>query len=204
VGGVRAAAEAAGALLADELNVRTVATSADEAAFCAVSVKPNFQTLRQRCPGKIKEIGPVVQKWGFAEVGRLESGGTIEVVGEQIGLADLILARTPTPGAATASEGAVTVVLDTQLTPELERDGLANEATSLVQQARKNAGLEVSDRIRVVWHSPDAAVQAAIREHAARIAEEVLAVELVEEATASDAERVEINGKPIAFTIARA
>ncbi|HYE06557.1 MAG TPA: isoleucine--tRNA ligase [Planctomycetota bacterium] len=200
---VRAAAEASGALIADEVNVKAVQTSPDEAAFCAIAVKPNFQTLRARAGAKLKEIGPVVQTWGFAEVTRLEAGEAIDVAGVAIVIGDVLLARTPAPGAATASAGAVTVVLDTALTPELEREGLANEFTSVVQQARKSANLDVSDRIRLVWHSPDAAVQQALREHASAIADEVLAVAFVEEATASDAERSEINGRPIAFTIAR-
>ncbi|MBA3847163.1 MAG: isoleucine--tRNA ligase, partial [Planctomycetes bacterium] len=156
---VRAAAEASRALIADELNVKAIATSADEAAFCAIGVKPNFKNLAARAGAKLKEIGPIVQKWGFAEVTRLEAGEAIDVAGVAIVIGDVLLARTPAPGAATASEGAVTVVLDTALTPELEREGLANEFTSIVQQARKSANLDVSDRIRVVWHSPDGAVQ---------------------------------------------
>ena len=72
----------------------------------------------------------------------------------------------------------------------------------MLQQARKNAGLEVSDRIRVGFDSPDADVVAAIERHKSSIADEVLAVEF--ERRAGAAKAAELNGKPVRYSIAKA
>src|SRR5258708_40300405 len=124
---------------------------------------------------------------------------TREVAGVPIVLADVLLTLVPTPGSVVASSGPVTVVLDPKLTPDLVQEGIAREFNSVLQQARKNAGLQVSDRIRVRFQSSDEAVSSAIRRHKASIAEEVLAVEFAE----SDAceESAELNGRSIQYTI---
>ncbi|MBA3707397.1 MAG: isoleucine--tRNA ligase [Planctomycetes bacterium] len=201
---VRAAAERYAALIRDELNVKQVVTSPDEASFCSISVKPNFKELRARAGAKLKDIGVALASWGHAEVARIEGGERIEVAGEPLALSDLLLQRIPVPGSVVASEGAVTVVLDTQLTPELTREGLARELTSVLQQARKAAGLDVSDRISVRWMSPDPEVVAAITAHAAVIAEEVLATSFAAESSlAADAATADLNGVAVRYVIAR-
>jgi isoleucyl-tRNA synthetase len=77
-----------------------------------------------------------------------------------------------------------TVALDLELTPDLVRAGLAREAVRLVQEARKRAGLEVSDRIRLWWQAEGETAEA-VRAHAGLVADEVLAVE-VEESTPAE------------------
>ena len=64
---------------------------------------------------------------------------------------DLVVTETPREGWTVASGGGLTVALDLTLTPELERAGLVREVVRLVQEARKNTGLEVSDRIELWW-----------------------------------------------------
>jgi len=201
--GVRAAAEAAAALIADELNVKAVSTDADEQRFCAVSVKPNFQVLRARAGAKLKEIGAALTSWSHAEVAPLEAGGTVEVAGVALTLADLLLTRTTTAGGAIASDGTITVALDTALTPELLREGHAREFISVLQQARKAAGFDVSDRIVVVWHSADAELATALREYAAIVAAEVLALGFTEDPALTDATVAEINGKAVRVHLAK-
>jgi len=105
------------------------------------------------------------------------------------------------PGRAIASEGQVTLVLDTALTPELVEEGLAREFVSVLQQARKGQGLEVSDRVRVAFDG-EADVVAAIAKHASAISEDVLAVELRRDAAAATVET--INGKPVRYSLERA
>ncbi|MCK6487852.1 MAG: isoleucine--tRNA ligase [Planctomycetes bacterium] len=200
-GAVRAAAEHQAATLADELNVKAVAVSADEAAVVSVAVKPNLKLLGKRCGPKLKAIAAALAAWGHPEVARLEAGEPIVIEGEAITAADLLLTRTPVAGAVVASAGAVTVVLDTALTPALVREGLARELISALQQARKDAGLEVSDRIRVGWDSADGELAAAVAEHAATIAREVLAVALER---APGGAVVQLNGRDLAFTITKA
>jgi isoleucyl-tRNA synthetase len=199
---VRQAALAGAALVGEQLNVKAVETSADEAAFCSIGVKPNFAVLKERAAPKLKDIGKALAGFGFAEVSRLEAGETLEVAGERIGLGDVLLARTPVSGKAVATEGDVTVVLDTALTDELVDEGIARELNSVLQQARKTAGLDVSDRVRVDWDSGDASVVRAVERHAKWLGEEVLAVQLTRDEKA--ATEASLNGKPVRFTLTKA
>ena len=198
---VREAALAGAALVREQLNVKAVATSSDEAAFCSIGVKPNFVVLKERAASKLKDIGKALASFGFPEVSRLETGETIEVAGEQIALADVLLARTPVPGKAVATEGDVTVVLETALSEELILEGVARELNSVLQQARKALGLEVSDRVRIAWDSADPSVVRAVEQHAAWLAEEVLAVEFGKNGSA--ATEASLNGKPVRYTLAK-
>jgi isoleucyl-tRNA synthetase len=198
---VREAALAGAALVGEQLNVKAVETSADEAAFCSIGVKPNFAVLKERAAPKLKDIGKALAAFGFPEVSRLEAGETIEVAGERIGLGDVLLARTPVSGKAVATEGDVTVVLDTSLTDELVDEGVARELNSVLQQARKTAGLDVSDRVRVAWDGDEAVVRA-IERHAKWLGEEVLAVEFRRDEKA--ATEASLNGKPVRFTLTKA
>ncbi|HKO91235.1 MAG TPA: DUF5915 domain-containing protein, partial [Polyangiaceae bacterium] len=172
---LRAMALASQALIQDELNIKSLSAEADESSFTSITVKPNFKTLGKRCGPKLKSIGAELAQWGFEQVAELERGGQIEVSGEAISLADVVLQRSALGGAVVATNGDLTVVLDTQLDPALKREGIAREFVSVLQNARKQAGLEVSDRIRVSWSSPEPEVREAFSEHAAIVAREVLA-----------------------------
>ena len=79
-----------------------------------------------------------------------------------------------------ATNGDLTVVLDTQLDADLKREGIAREFISVLQNARKQAGLEVSDRILVQWQSAEPEVREALAEHAGIVAREVLATTFAE------------------------
>jgi isoleucyl-tRNA synthetase len=188
-------------LIREELNVKTVETSPDEASFCSLTLKPNFPSLKGRAGPKLKEIGQGLASWSFGELARLEAGESLPLAGEAITLADVLSQRKPVPGRAIASEGQVTLVLDTALTPELVEEGLAREFVSVLQQARKTQGLDVSDRVRVVFDG-DADVVLAISKHTAAIAEEVLALDLRRDTAATTAES--INGRPVRYTLERA
>lgn len=166
---------AAAELLESELNVKAVSVEADESAFATVSVKPNFKTLGKRCGPKLKEIGPELARWGFDEVARLEAGESIVVAGEPITLEDVLLQRAVRGDAATATNGEYTVVLDIVLDDVLLREGLARDAVNLWNNARKEAGFAVSDRIRVRWVCEDREVARVLEEHADLIAREILA-----------------------------
>jgi isoleucyl-tRNA synthetase len=197
----RAALDSAG-LLRDELNVKEIATSDDEASFCSLSVKPNFANLKARAGSKLKEIGQGLSAYGFAEVSRLEAGETLPLAGEQIALADVLLVRKPASGQAVASDADVTLALETNLTPELVLEGLSREFVSVLQQARKSLGLEVSDRVSVAWDSEHPEVVQAIERHAPVLRDEVLVVRLARDPNAEKSET--LNGRPVRFRLEKA
>jgi isoleucyl-tRNA synthetase len=197
---LRDAVLASAALIADEINVKAVDVLADESAFATVTVKPNFKTLGKRCGPKLKEIAAALAGWSFPEVSRLEAGEPITVAGEALSLGDVLLQRSSRGDAAVATDGDVTLVLDTELDDALRREGVARELVSLLQAARKEAGLELTDRIAVSWACADAGVAEAVREHAGAIASEVLAVEFREgEGTTT----VDLNKVPVRITLTR-
>jgi isoleucyl-tRNA synthetase len=199
---IRQAALDSTRIIRDELNIKDVATSDAESQFCGLVVKPNFASLKARAASKLKDISRELTKWGFDEIGRIESGEALNLCDEMITREDVILQRTPRAGMAVASDGDVTVVLDTGLTTELQREGLAREFNSILQQARKAAGLEVIDRVRVGYDSGDPEVVTALEIHASDVAEEVLAVEFVRDPSATL--EGDLNGKAIRYRISKA
>jgi isoleucyl-tRNA synthetase len=174
---LRRMAERSHELIEDELNVKRVSVEADESSFTSLKVKPNFKALGGRCGPKLKPIGAALSQWGAAEVARLEAGESIELEGEQIALADVLLERKAKGTGSIATDGHLTVVLDATLDDALRREGIAREFVSLIQNARKQAGLEVSDRIKVSWSAADPEIERALGEHSSAIAREILAVQ---------------------------
>jgi isoleucyl-tRNA synthetase len=194
---------AASALLADELNVKKVSVERDESAFATVTVKPNFKTLGKRCGPKLKQIGPALARWGFEEVSRLEAGETIEVEGEAIGLEDVLFQRAAKGEAATATDGEYTVVLDIALDDALVREGIARDAINLFNGVRREAGFDVSDRVRVAWACDLAAVSEALEEHAGLVAGEILATEFVAAQVGADGLEMKLGGATLRYSIDR-
>ncbi len=78
----------------------------------------------------------------------------------------MIITETPREGWSVASDAGATVALDLEITPELRRAGLARDAIRRIQEARKNSGLDVADRIAVRWTTTSKATQEALTEHA--------------------------------------
>ena len=201
---VRTAVAASRALIADELNVKAVGESADEGAFAEIAVKPNFAELRKRCAPKLKEIGAALSAWSHLEVARLEAGERIACAGEAIALADVLLQRSARAGAVVASDGVLTVALDTVLDDALRAEGLAREFVSVLQQARKAAGLEVSDRINVVWSAGGDAVLYGVLNQAAHrdyIAGEVLAISLMAQEASEGLTAADLNGHQVWYRL---
>src|SRR5262249_17895956 len=169
------------AQIAAELNVRSLdelSTVGDD--LTDTVVKPNFRSLGKRFGKSTQAVAAAITSADPATLaGQLRAGGetTVAVAGEPVRLGpdDVIVHQTARAGWTVASEGGETVALETQITPELRREGLAREVIRLVQDARKADGLEVSDRIELWWHAGDGDLRAALAEHGELIAGEVLA-----------------------------
>src|SRR5690606_38671256 len=103
-------------------------------------------------------------------------------------------------GWSVVNEQGETVALDLAIDDELRRAGLAREAVRVIQEARKSAGLEITDRINLTW-TADGETAEALREHAAAIADEVLATEFAE--GVADGVRDDALGLTISLTATR-
>ncbi|SEO97197.1 isoleucine--tRNA ligase [Trujillonella endophytica] len=180
--------------VADELNVLELTElSAVEGELVDVSVKIDFRAVGRRLGKQVQAVAKAVAAADApALVTAYRAGGASVVVdGQPVALedGDLIVTETPREGWTVASGGGLAVALDLTLTPELERAGLVREAVRLVQEARKAAGLAVSDRIELRW-TADGALARALTEHADSVAAEVLASSVLP-ATAGDGPGVE-------------
>ncbi len=164
-------------LIAEELNVKEVVLVEDETELSEVSYKPDFRRLGPRFRTGMKEVAARVRSLSPADIAELKGGGGIEVAGGRITLDDLDVQRTEKPGIVAALANNLGVGLDTQLDPELEAEGLARELVNRIQNLRKSAGLEVSDRIELGVQGTDQ-VEAAVAGHRDYVSGETLAVDL--------------------------
>jgi isoleucyl-tRNA synthetase len=146
---VRLAVEQLSDALRGELNVKEVVAIADDSALCKLSAKANFKRLGKRLGAKMKAVASAVEGLDADAIARLERGESIELAGEPLTAEDITLSREALAGNASESQGGMTVVLDTNVSPELQAEGLARELISRVQNLRKQAGLSVSQRIRL-------------------------------------------------------
>jgi isoleucyl-tRNA synthetase len=166
-------------LVSAELNVVTLEPLAGD--LVDVSAKANFRALGKRFGKGVQAVAAAV---AAADATALAAGlrdgtATVLVDGDSVALSpeEVVVTETPRTGWAVASAAGETVALDLEITPELRRAGLVREAVRLVQDARKSSGLDVSDRIELWWQADGELAQALV-EGSARLADEVLAVEV--------------------------
>ncbi len=161
-------------LLADELNCKQVRFARDIGAFGSFRLQIDAKALGPKLGPKMKDVLAATKSGAWTLAGdRAEIGGAVLEKGEYV------LQLVPKEGitAAALSSNDVVLVLDTNVTPELEREGVARDFVRLVQQARKDAGLHVSDRIALSVEA-DAVTREALRIHDAYVREQVLATAL--------------------------
>ncbi len=191
--------------VAEELNVGSIESLASAGDLVEHSAKGNFRALgkrfAQRTPAVARAIAEAdaetlarnLREQGRAEV--LVEGEAVEVTPEEV-----IVSERPREGWSVVNEQGETVALDLEITDELRRAGLAREVVRLVQEARKNSGFEVSDRIRLVW-AAEGETANAVSEHAEAIAGEVLATDMAQGSPHGEVVRDEELG--LAFSVER-
>jgi isoleucyl-tRNA synthetase len=187
-------------LIGDELNVKRVELSDDLGAYGRFVLKPNGRVLGPKLGGDVQKVIKA------AKDGQWEAhdDGTVSVAGHTLQAGEFELALTAPDGAATAAlRGNDAVVnLDVEVTDELRAEGVARDLIRLVQQARKDADLEVTDRIALVVQLPPAAVEA-VRRHRQTVLDAVLArtLQFSDEPQRTSAT---LDDQPISFTAALA
>lgn len=152
-------------IILDELNVKRAEFRAHESAFATVKAKANFARLGPRLGPQVKKAAGVIAGLSCEQVETLAGGETldVEIAGQGVVLTpdDVVIEHLPHEGSVVAAEGGIVVALDKALTPELIEEGLAREFVSKLQNMRKTADLEVTQRINVRF-SGDEAVRAAV------------------------------------------
>ena len=171
--------------ITDELNVLSaVALDSSDSDLVEVSVKANFRELGKRFGKQTPIVAKSVAAANAAElVSAIRATGAFELTvdGETVTVTpdDVVITETPKQGWAVATDGGETVALDLTLDDELRRIGLARDVIRDIQEARKQRGFDVTDRISVEWAATGVTADA-IREQATELAEEVLATSFIE------------------------
>jgi isoleucyl-tRNA synthetase len=156
------------ALFADELNVKSVEVIADGSALVDRRVKPLLPRIGKRLGAAIPAVMTAARSGEF----EILSDGSVRLGGETLAPDEVEIQATPRPGTAVAEHDGIVVVLDTELTPALRAEGDAREIQRAVQDLRRDAGLELDDRIDL-WI---AGVDGAVSQHLKSVAEETLGV----------------------------
>ena len=168
----------------EELNVKSVEVLASDADLLSYRIRPNLPRIGKRYGRRVPAIRDALAKAdGRAIATAVNDGRSFDVALEDETLSfepeDVLVESTSAEGYACAEEGGYLVGLDTTLTESLEREGLARELVRTVQEARKQAGLDVSDRITLsIDGSPD--IRAALDQHRNYVMEETLATRWAE------------------------
>jgi isoleucyl-tRNA synthetase len=195
--------------IADELNVKEVVFAASAERFGRLRGKPNFRALGPRLGSQVKDVAAALAGDDGSLAASLARGEsvTIAVPSGEVTLhpGEVELIREMAEGWGVASEGGLTVALELELTPALRSEGLARELVRLVQDARKAAGFDVSDRIALGVEAEGDLAEALAR-HRDYVAGETLATTLEAGAIDEPAHRqtTEVDGMPVILTLRRA
>ncbi|SFT63342.1 Isoleucyl-tRNA synthetase [Lishizhenia tianjinensis] len=169
-------------LILSEINVKEIELLEDTAGILVKKIKPNFKTIGPKYGKQMKAIAGMVNQWGQEEIALVEknNGWSGEVNGENIALdmADFEILTDDIPGWLVTTEGGLTVAMDITLSEELKQEGIARELVNRIQNFRKEAGLEVTDKIALTIETSDN-IAKAIAENTSYICDEVLATGIV-------------------------
>lgn len=189
-------------VILEEVNVKAIEYVTDETVLIKKKAKPNFKTLGPKYGKNVQKIAARVRELTHDEIKRLQNDGTLTLMldGESyvIDTNDVEILHEDIPGWLVETEGSWTVALDTTLTPELLDEGFAREFVNRVQNLRKSAGFEVTDRVRI-YHASSDRLNKALERMAEYIKQETLAVEIlpvtIEQAKEKNAVAEDINGE---------
>ena len=194
-------------IIADELNVKSVEYKEDVRDFTSYTFKPQLKTLGPKYGKLLGEIRNHLSSLdGNAAMDNLNKLGyiTLQVNGTEIQLekADLLIEMTQAEGYVASSDKGITIVMDTNLTPELIEEGFVRELVSKIQTMRKEAGFEVMDRIKVYVSGNDR-IADIMERNSAQIKGVVLADEIIRDSMAGYEKDWNINGEDVRLSVER-
>ena len=194
-------------IIEDELNVKEVVFKDDIADFISYSFKPQMRTVGPKYVKLLNNIKTVLSELdGNKAMAELKSTGELklDIDGQEIVLLeeDLLIDMAQMEGYVSESDHTITVVLDTNLTPELIEEGFVRELVSKIQTMRKEAGFEVMDKIRVYAKDNDKIVDI-MKNHGDEIKSEVLAEDIVTGETKGYEKEWNINSEKVTMAVER-
>ena len=195
------------AIVSEELNVKEVIFSDDVANFTTYKFKPQLRTLGPKYGKLVPKIGAYLGEVdGTSFMNELKANGTVKfnIEGTDVELAesDLLIETAEKGGFVTEEDRGITVVIDTNLTPELIEEGFVREIVSKIQTMRKEADFEVMDRIKVGFEGSDL-LKGVVERNAEEIKTDVLADEIVEGTFEGYAKEWNINGEKVNIVVVK-
>ena len=187
-------------IISTELNMKKVSFTSDEAKWVSFSAKPNAKILGPRLGQKMKSISQKIRELTPEAVEKLESDGFLEMEGEKVFPAEVILDRQPKQEGVIQTMGSITVWIDTKLDLGLIQEGQARELVNRIQKLRKDLNFEVVDRINVAFETSEE-LQQAFQIHRGYIMSEVLAAEFAPKTKAAWSAEQEIDGVALKLVI---
>ena len=140
-------------LIKHEVNIKEIELLEDASDILVKQIKPNFKTLGPKFGREMKSIANAIRNFSKEEISKIELEGKIpiELDGKMINLelSDVEISSKDIEGWLVANEGSITVALDVTISENLRREGVARELINRIQNARKDRGLEVTDRIKL-------------------------------------------------------
>ena len=177
------------ALLLEELNVKALTTLEDEAGIVTFDVKPNLPVLGPRLGREVGAVRSALSAMDAGEVAAaVRSGQSVTVAGHELAPDDFLIEMREGEGYAVASEAGYTVGVATAVTDELADEGIARELVRHIQDLRREADFELSDRI-TAWCAGDETVARVLDAHGDYVKGETLSVELLTEPPPADAQQ---------------
>jgi len=169
-------------VILDEINVKAIEFVHDESELVIKKAKPNFRSLGQKYGKQVQVVAAKVREMSSAEITTLQRTGafTLPVNGDAFSITaeDVEVLQEDLHGWLVEVDGSMTVALDTEITPELRNEGFAREFVNRIQNMRKDAGFQVTDRIKIYYSGTDV-LTTALESMRAYIASETLAVEML-------------------------
>jgi len=169
-------------LIKHEVNIKEIVLLEDASDILVKQIKPNFKTLGPKFGKEMKFIANCIRNFTKEDILKIELDGKIpiELDGKMINLelSDVEISSKDIEGWLVANEGSITVALDVTISEELRKEGIARELINRIQNARKDSGLDVTDRIKLtVLKSED--LEESINKNKEYIMSETLTDELV-------------------------
>ena len=194
-------------IIADELNVKEVKFASDVESFISYSFKPQLRTVGPKYGKLLNGIRKALLEINGTEaMNELRTTGllTLDIDGNKAELSeeDLLIETAQTEGYVTEADGDISVVLDTNLTPELIEEGFVREIVSKVQTMRKEAGFEVMDKIHIYAKDNDKILEL-MKNHKEEIMSEVLAEDMTLGTTDGYVKEWNINKEPVVLGVAK-
>lgn len=194
-------------IILDELNVKEIEITDNAGAFISYNFKPQLKTMGPKYGKLVRPIFEEVNRLDGAEVMAKLNGGeticlTVDGADVEIGKDDVLVETLQKDGFVSDSDAVYTVVLDTNLTPELIEEGFVREILSKIQTMRKDSGFEVQDNIKVGFCGSDR-IAAIIENNKAEISAQALAVS-IDRAGVGDMKEWNINGEKVSIGIVKA